>query len=257
MSDATLELRGIGVRLGGARILEGASLAVAAGEVVALVGPNGSGKTTLLRAAMGFLKLDAGDVLWSGDAAIVLRPTELARQAAYLPQSPTLVPQQRVREAILLGRFAARGAAFVDSPADRDAVVAAAETTNVADLLERRLGDLSGGQRQRVMLARCLAQGAPTLVLDEPTTFLDLGHQIELSRLLVSLARAGRSVLMTSHDLGLAAMYADRVAVLHAGRIVAAGAPADVLTESLIADVFGVTVRRVDVDGKPRLIAVG
>ena len=251
-----LAIRDLHVRLARRSIVRGVSLAVAPGEIVAMLGPNGSGKTTLLRAAMGFVKHSDGYVSWRGDHALVDDPARLARVAAYLPQSPTAAPSQRVVEAIALGRFAA-GTSFVEGDVDRAAIARAATLTGVADLLDARVSEISGGQRQRVFLARCLAQQTPALVLDEPASFLDLRHQLDICRLLRRLSRdEDRAVLMTSHDVNLAAEFADRVAVMNNGVIVADGPPGDVLTPALIGDVFGVTVRRIDVDGRPRLVTM-
>ena len=257
MTTPMLDVRDVRVRLGRADILRGASLVVAPGEIVVLLGPNGSGKTTLLRAAMGFVAIASGTVAWRGEVGVARDPRRLATIAAYLPQHPTTVPLQRVAEAIAVGRFAVGSSGFLDDAADRAATARAAERTGVSDLLGRRVADVSGGQRQRVFFARALAQETPALVLDEPASFLDLRHQLDVCRLLRDVAtRLGTAVLMTSHDLNLAAAFADRVVVMNDGTIVADGPPGDALTVTLIADVFGVTARRIDVDGRPRWIAV-
>lgn len=256
--SAILAVTDLHVRLGAAEVVRGVSVRADRGEVVAIVGPNGSGKTTLLRASLGLVPRVAGEVKWQGDAKVVDDPPRLASAACYLPQTPTPLPQHRAGEVIAMGRFHLRDLGISDSPYDRAAVARAAQMTNVEGLLTRRMRELSGGQRQRVFLARCLAQGSPGIVLDEPATFLDIRHQIELFDTLRTLTRReGRAVLMTSHDLNLAGAYADRVIVFDEGAIVAEGTPGDVFQPELLASVFDVEVRRVDVEGRPTIVPIG
>lgn len=257
MSDLLLDIENLAVRYGPRAVLAGVTLRVRRGELVALLGPNGSGKTTLLRASMGLVSAQ-GVVRWNASPDVVRSPQRLARLAAYLPQSPTLNAGQTVAQAILLGRFAHRGGfAFADSPDDRRAVAAAAEALGITELLGRRMEQLSGGQRQRVHLARCLAQGAPVLVLDEPATFLDLRNQVELYRLLRRLVRDhDRTVVMACHDLNLAAVHCGRMIVLNEGKLAADGPPERVMDAALIERVYGVAMRRIEVEGRPHLLPV-
>ena len=251
MNGPILSTSGLGVTLAGARIVQDASLTLSPGELVTLLGPNGSGKTTLIRAVLKLVAHDAGRIDWHGGMVTQL--------AAYLPQSPTDVPGQTVGQAILAGRFAHRSRFdFVDRESDIVLVRTIAEQLDLAGLLDRPIDRLSGGQRQRVYLARCLAQQTPALLLDEPATFLDLRHQLELYRLLRSLAREqGKAVLMASHDLNLAAVHSDRMILLDGGRIVADGPPATVMDPELIERVYGVRMHRTDVNGIPHLFAGG
>ena len=250
-----LVVKDVGIRYGGRDAVVGASFTIGGPAVVAMIGPNGSGKTTLLRSLLGLVP-STGHIEWFSDSGAICDPRRLARHAAYLAQAPTAIAGQTVGEAILAGRYARRGAFdFTDTPLDESRVTAIAGELRVGDLLDRPLESLSGGQRQRVFLARCLAQETPTLLLDEPATFLDLRHQIELYQHLRRLAReAGKTILMASHDLNLAATHADRMLVMTEGRIVADGPPGEVLTTELLHQVYGVRMRRVDVDGEPHFV---
>jgi iron complex transport system ATP-binding protein len=250
-------MNNLGVELGRQRILDDISLSIRAGKLVALIGANGSGKTTLLRAAMGLLPF-TGSVTWKGDATAIHHPRKLAQVASYLPQNPTSIPGQTVTQAILLGRHARRGMLdFVDTAEDCRVLGESARAIGVETFFDRTLEQLSGGQRQRVFLARCLAQESPMLLLDEPATFLDLRHQVELYQLLRRLVREhGRTILMAAHDLNLAAMHADRMILLDDGKLVADGTPDELMTPETIGRAFGVTMKRIDVDGKPHLVPV-
>lgn len=246
-----LAVEKLSVRYGRTTVVDAVSFRVDRPEVVAVLGPNGSGKTTLLRSLLGLVAFD-GAVSWDGDRSVVHHPPQLARHASYLAQSPSSVPGQTVSQAILAGRFVRRGAFdFLDSADDLATVRAIAASLGLTELLDRPIDRLSGGQRQRVFLARCLAQDTPTLLLDEPATFLDLRHQLDLYGQVRTLAREqGKTILMASHDLNLAATHADRMLVMKDGRIVADGRPGEVLTEPLLEAVYGVAMRRVDVGGE-------
>ena len=232
-------------------ILRDVSLALSAGEVVALLGPNGSGKSTLLRVLLGQLAPSrAGAVRWDGIAVEQWSRRNLARRVAYLPQSPTAEPDHRVADVLRLGRSPYWGAFGLESPRDVEVVRSVARTLDLADLLDRPMDHLSGGQRQRVFVGRCLAQEPAALLLDEPTTFLDLRHQVELLQLLRRLARErGVGVLMASHDLNLAAALSDRAVLLDGGAVAAEGTPASVLQPDTLSRVYGVPMERVDGTG--------
>jgi ABC-type cobalamin/Fe3+-siderophores transport system ATPase subunit len=235
------------------------ALSLAAGEVVALIGPNGSGKSTLLRCLLGQLP-STGTVQWDGRAVSTWRRRELARYVAYLPQAPAHEPGQTVAEVLRLGRAPYWGAFGLETAADMAAVREVAGVLALDDLLGRPLDELSGGQRQRVFVGRCLAQGPKALLLDEPNTFLDLRHQVELCQLLRKLADEKQiGILMASHDLNLAAAWADRLVLLDNGAVAAAGPAATVLDPALLGRVYGLPMRRIDdgaAPGKPLVFPV-
>lgn len=213
--------------------LAGVSLALATGKVVGLVGPNGSGKSTLLQAAAGVLPA-SGEVRWSGQALAGLPPLERGRLAAWVPQEAHFEFAFTVRSVVAQGRFA-----HGDDEAGVDATLARFDLTGLAD---RPVTRLSGGERQRVLLARALATAAPLQLWDEPFAALDVRHALDGLRLAAELARDGRTVLLSLHDLRLAHRL-DAVAVMHGGRLRAFGVPAEVLTPELLLDVFGVRAR--------------
>jgi iron complex transport system ATP-binding protein len=235
-------LQGTGLRYAyerGPLAVDGVDLALEAGELLVVLGPNGSGKSTLLRLLAGLLRPDAGAALVGGEPAAGLSPRARARRLAVVPQALAALPDLPVEAFVLAGRYAHmgrwRGASVQDRAAVREALVAA----DVDDLAARPLADLSGGQRQRVLVARALAQAASCLLVDEPTAALDLHHQLHVFGLLARLAQAGRAVLVVTHDVNLASQHAARVALLHAGRLRAVGAPAEVLRREVLEPVYG------------------
>ncbi|HRK30112.1 MAG TPA: ABC transporter ATP-binding protein [Tepidisphaeraceae bacterium] len=235
-------------------VLRNVTLSLAAGEVVALFGPNGSGKSTLIQLLLGALR-GVGEISWHDKPIAAYRRNELAKLVAYLPQSPAMEPSQRVSEVIGLGRLPYWGAFGIESARDAEVVERVAEQLSLTSLLSRRMDELSGGQRQRVFLGRCLAQEPRALLLDEPSTFLDLRHQVDLHQLLRRLARDQQmGILMASHDLNLTALHADRAIVLHEGHSVADGLPEAVLSPELLARVYGVLMQRVMVGGESHLV---
>jgi len=237
----TLRLEGIGVRYpNGVEGLRDAALAAAPGTLTALIGPNGSGKSTLLRVAAGLLEPDAGKVTWEGAPLDRLQRRERARRIAFLPQTVTTVYRHSVREVVALGRYPHRNGFLARwTAADEQAVVAALAATAVDPLAERGFDELSGGERQRVLVASLLVQGGDLLLLDEPTAALDLHHQISLMRLLAGLADEGRTVVCATHDLNLAAHFADRGVLLDDGAVRAAGAVGEVLRPEILRGVYG------------------
>lgn len=231
-------------------VLKDVSLQLGAGEVVALLGPNGAGKSTLLRALLGQLS-GSGKILWEGREVRTWNRRELARRVAYLPQSPMADPEQRVGEVLRTGRAPYWGAFGIESSRDIQVVGEVARRLGLADILPRPMAELSGGQRQRVFLARCLVQEPAALLLDEPNTFLDLKHQVELGRLLKQLSRDSQiAVLTASHDLNLTGAVADRMILIDAGTVVAAGTPDEVLNPEMITKVYGLPMRRIDDPGQ-------
>lgn len=234
-----LSARGITARHGSTPVLADLDLTVAEGEVLALCGPNGSGKSTLLRVLAGLHPASRGEVHINGDALGGLSRRDLARRLAFLPQQPVMPEGLTVREVVALARHPHRRALGRLTPADRRAVTAALDRAEVAAFAERPLEALSGGERQRVWLALTLAQEAATLLLDEPTTYLDPHHQIGMLRRIRRLARElGLTVVWVLHDLNQAAAYSDRLVLLKDGGCAAAGAPDAVLTEAIVRRVF-------------------
>ncbi|MFJ4712063.1 heme ABC transporter ATP-binding protein [Streptomyces sp. NPDC088785] len=234
--DTVAEARALRVELGGRAVLSGVDLTVRAGEVLALVGPNGAGKSTLLAALAADLPAVSGGLLVHGRPAAAWSAPELALRRALLPQSATLSFPFPVADVVRMGRAPWAGTARED---EDDAVIAAAlAATETTAFTARPFAALSGGERARVALARVLAQSAQLLLLDEPTAALDLRHQELVLRVCRERAAAGDAVVVVLHDLGLAAAHADRVAVLHAGRITACGPPEDVLVDALLSEVY-------------------
>jgi iron complex transport system ATP-binding protein len=231
---------------GNRAVLKDVSLRLDAGEVVALLGPNGAGKSTLLRALLGQLRA-SGNIRWEGRDVHAWGRREFARRVAYLPQSPTADPEQRVVEVLHTGRAPYWGAFGLESSRDIEVVQSVAAQLNLAELLDRPMAELSGGQRQRIFLARCLVQEPAALLLDEPNTFLDLRHQVELGRLLKRLSRdSGIAILMASHDLNLAGAVADRMILLDGGAVAAEGTPQIVLDPDVVGKAYGLRMRRID-----------
>jgi iron complex transport system ATP-binding protein len=236
-----LEARSLSAGYQARLILRDLDLSVDDAEVVALVGPNGSGKSTLLRALGRVLKPKGGSVILDGRAIREWSTREVALRLALLPQGPELTDDLRVVELVWMGRSPHQGILGLPSAADREAVAWAMAETGVHPLAERQVSSLSGGERQRVWLAMALAQQPRILLLDEPTTFLDLNHQLEVLDLVRYLNREhGLSVVMVLHDLNQAARYAGRVVALKDGRIFARGTPSDVLNVETLRAVFGV-----------------
>lgn len=223
-----------------APVLERLDLAIEEGSVTTLVGANGSGKSTLLKAFGRLLVPRGGTVRLSGTPIRQLSPRQVARRLALLPQKPLTPSSTSVRDLVMRGRHPHQSLLRPWTPADADAVAAALAATGIADVAERDVASLSGGQLQRAWIALVLAQDTPTVLLDEPTTFLDLAHQLEVLRLVRSINRErGRTVVMVLHDLGLAARYSDRLVVLHEGRVLADGDPWRALTPDVLATAFG------------------
>jgi iron complex transport system ATP-binding protein len=240
---AMLTIQSLYVRYGQRIVLDGVSLQVNCGEVLAVIGPNGAGKSTLIRTISGVLQPCGGSIAIDGQDLARLSPGQRARRLAVVPQASQLPDSYTVYQTVLLGRTAYMNLFGQAAPRDHEQVLLALEKTNTMDLAERLVGELSGGERQRVLLARALAQGAPYLLLDEPTTFLDLQHQSGLLNLIRRLSKdKNLGVLMVLHDLNLASLYADRVAILTGGKITAQGSPAQVLTEDRLTSIYRVPV---------------
>ncbi|KHL17850.1 UNVERIFIED_CONTAM: iron-dicitrate transporter ATP-binding subunit [Mumia flava] len=239
-------MRGTGVRAayGPTVVVDDVDVALVPGRVTALIGPNGSGKSTLLRTLAALHPAAAGRVELADGAAITdLRPREVATRLTLLSQSRSAPGGVTVREVVEYGRHPHSKRWGGGDPDGPEVVLRAMEMTGVGDLADRPVDRLSGGQLQRVWLASCLAQDTPVLLLDEPTTYLDLRYQVELLDIVRDLAdQHGIAVGIVLHDLDQAAAVADEVVLLVEGRVVAVGTPADVLTTELLSPAYGVTV---------------
>lgn len=248
-----LDARDIEVEIAGVPILKGADLSVRAGELVAVVGPNGAGKSTLVRAVSGMQKPSGGEVSWSGRALADLRGRDLARLRAFVPQRMPVPNGVSVREAVTIGRSSHLRPLRRLTGADRDGVEAAMERARVTRFAERDLTTLSGGELQRVQIAIGLAQEAPVLIADEPTSQLDLGASIGVAGLLRDLVGEGLAVLLVVHDLALATAIADTVVVVSEGRTVATGAAAQVLSAERLSAVWGADAKLTAHEGRTAL----
>lgn len=247
----------VSVRYPGATALalDGVTFEAVPGSLTVVVGPNGSGKSTLVRALLARVALAGGRVCLGTDDVAVLPRREAARRLAAVVQREEPAFPMRVRDYVALGRYPHAGA-WSASPDDALAVERAAREAGVEALLERTTDALSGGEWQRVRLARVLAQETPAIALDEPTTFLDVGHEMAAFELLSQLARGGRAVLVVSHQLNLVARFAHHVVLLHQGRVVATGAPDDVMRAPVLESVYDwpLVVARDPAIGAPTLV---
>ena len=241
----TARLRGDSLTLAYDRRVVAADLNVTVtdGSFTVIVGPNACGKSTLLRSLARVLKPRAGAVYLDGQAIASTPSKQVAKQLGMLPQSPVVPAGVVVEELVARGRFAHQRLLRQWSPDDEAAVAGAMRQTEVADLADRFVDELSGGQRQRVWLAMALAQQTPILLLDEPTTFLDLSHQFEVLDLCADLHEQGRTIVAVLHDLNHACRYATELIVMRDGHVVAQGAPAEVMTADLVESVFAMPCR--------------
>ncbi len=241
-------------------IVDDLSVTIPQGRVTVIVGANACGKSTLLRGLARLLKPRAGAVFLDGDLISRLSTREVATRLGILPQSPVAPEGLTVGDLVGRGRYPHQRWFQQWSAEDEEAVADALRATRITDLAERPVDELSGGQRQRAWIAMALAQGTPLLLLDEPTTFLDIAHQVEVLDLLLDLNRAeGRTIVMVLHDLNQASRYADHIIAMAGGRILAEGPPADVVTEELVAAVFDLPCRVIPdpVSGTPLVIPIG
>jgi len=239
-----LQMEHLTVRLGARLALSDVCLELRSGEVLALIGPNGAGKSTLVRAAAGELRPCAGHVRIGGVEVHALPIEQRARRIATVPQAIHLPELFTAFEVVLMGRTPYLGWLAREGQADHAIARQAMQRTGTLELADRRVGELSGGERQRVLIARALAQSAPVLLLDEPTTHLDLKYQISILDLLRDLAHGdGLAVLIVLHDLNLAAPYADRIALLSEGRLEAIGSARQVLTAERLSLAYGLPIQ--------------
>jgi iron complex transport system ATP-binding protein len=247
---SAIGLEGVTVTLGDRPVVDDVDLRIDEGEWVALIGPNGAGKTTMLRAIAGLVPFE-GAISLHGTSTASMHRREIARTVAVVPQTPSTPSWMTVGEYVLLGRTPHLGTLAREGVADQLAAARALERLDLLGFRDRLLGTLSGGEKQRAVVARALAQEARIVILDEPTAALDIGHQQQALELLDELRdESGLTLVAAMHDLTLAAQYADRMVLLDAGRIVADGPPADVLTQGLIAEHYAASIEIVDVAGR-------
>lgn len=252
-----IEVNGLTVNAGGRRILDGIAFRLEAGGLYGIIGPNGAGKSTLLAAISGVRRIDGGDVKVFGRPVASIPRRKLARRLAVLQQEALPGTAFTVREVTSMGRYPYQNWFGGRDEAGEALIDRVLETLGLSAYAHRRLGALSGGERQRVALAKVMVQDPELLLLDEPTTYLDIGYQIHLLDLVRDWQRSeGRTAVAVLHDLNLAAQYCDRLLVLHEGRLAAEGAPSEVLTAETIRRVFGVdpVVLPHPVSGAPQLL---
>ncbi|MGD1904047.1 MAG: ABC transporter ATP-binding protein [Geitlerinemataceae cyanobacterium] len=264
LTDTTTQIaltaRNLTLAYEGNTIIESLDLAIPHGQIVTLVGPNGCGKSTLLRGMAKLLAPQTGAVYLDGDAIAELPAKTLAKRLGILPQSPPAPEGLTVRELVAQGRYPHQTWLQQWSREDEWQVERAIATTDLQEFANRPLDRLSGGQRQRAWIAMALAQNAQTLLLDEPTTYLDLAHQIEVLDLLYQLNHeSDRTIVMVLHDLNLACRYSHQLIALRDGTVIAQGRPQEVVTEALVSEVFGLDSRIIPdpVTGTPLCVPIG
>lgn len=261
MTEAhTLTAEGVTLAYGDRTVIEGLDLQVAPGKITSIVGANGCGKSTLLRSLARLLSPASGQIVLDGKS-VHSRPTkEVARVLGLLPQSPIAPEGIAVADLVGRGRHPHQKVLARWTAHDYEVVADALEATGITDLADRSVDELSGGQRQRVWIAMALAQETDILLLDEPTTFLDVAHQVEVLDLLTDLSVSrGTTIVMVLHDLNLAARYSDELVAMRGGQVHALGAPDDILTHTLVEEVFGMAnqITTDPVSGKPMVTPIG
>ena len=234
-----LELKNICACYGKTEILHGTSISFSKGKHISIIGPNGSGKSTLLKTAVGILPVVSGDITADGDNIANLSRRQLAQKVAYLSQGKN-VPDMTVRQLVLHGRFPHLNYPRRYTENDRNIVISALNQLGISSLADRPLSSLSGGMRQNAYIAMALSQDADYILLDEPTSYLDISHQLELMKTLKMLAHLGKGIVTVIHDLPLAFSFSDSIAVMKDGAIIAEGAPCEIYSQPIIQDVFGV-----------------
>ncbi|MCA6913982.1 Fe(3+) dicitrate ABC transporter ATP-binding protein FecE [Pectobacterium versatile] len=241
---------------GDKRILDGLSLSLPAGKITALLGPNGCGKSTLLKCFAKLLTPESGAIQLDGKPLSTFSARQLSRHLALLPQQHLTPEGITVRDMVAYGRSPWLSLWGRLSQDDRQHVQRAMEKTHIVDLADKRLTDLSGGQRQRAFLAMLLAQDTPVVLLDEPTTYLDINHQVELMKLLRELNQAGKTVVTVLHDLNQASRYCDHLVMLADGRVMAEGSPHEVMKPELLQRVFSIDaeIHAEPVSGQPMCV---
>jgi iron complex transport system ATP-binding protein len=246
MTAPLVAVRDLSLRLGPRAILDDVSFDIGSGEFVALLGRNGAGKTSLLRAMLGLLRSSGGEILLSGTAIDSIRRREIARLIAYVPQSHVPAFPYTVYDVVAMGRSASSGWGRKLNASDEKIVEESLAELGVRDFSNRVYAELSGGERQAVLVARALAQRAKIILMDEPTSSLDVGQRARLMSVLSNLTRSGCAICVSLHYPELALQWFSRAILLHEGRILGDGKPADVLTETTLSELYGVPVACID-----------
>ncbi|MEU2764208.1 MULTISPECIES: ABC transporter ATP-binding protein [unclassified Streptomyces] len=256
---ARLAARGVTVGYGDRTVIDGLDVTIPPGVITTIIGPNGCGKSTLLRTLTRLLRPAGGTVVLDGEDIGTLRTKDVAKKLGLLPQAPLAPEGLTVADLVARGRHPHQSWLRQWSSDDADVVRRALAMTGVADLADRAVDSLSGGQRQRVWISMTLAQGTDLLLLDEPTTYLDLAHAIDVLDLVDDLHESGRTVVMVLHDLNLATRYSDNLVVMRGGAVLAQGHPRDVITAELLHEAFGLRAKVIDdpVGDRPLIVPMG
>ncbi|MFH8974336.1 ABC transporter ATP-binding protein [Streptomyces sp. NPDC017890] len=254
-----LAARGVTVGYGARTVIDDLDVAIPPGVITTIIGPNGCGKSTLLRTLSRLLKPARGTVVLDGEDIVTLRTRDVAKKLGLLPQAPVAPDGLTVSDLVARGRHPHQSWLRQWSSDDAAVVERALAMTGVSDLADRPVDSLSGGQRQRVWISMTLAQGTDLLLLDEPTTYLDLAHAIDVLDLVDDLHESGCTVVMVLHDLNLATRYSDNLVVMREGRILAQGHPRDVITAELLHDAFGLRAKVIGdpVGDRPLIVPIG
>lgn len=256
---ARLAARGVTVGYGGRVVIDDLDVSIPSGVITTIIGPNGCGKSTLLRTLTRLLRPSSGSVVLDGEDIARLRTRDVAKKLGLLPQTPVAPEGLTVADLVARGRHPHQSWLRQWSSDDAEVVERALAMTGVSELAGRPVDSLSGGQRQRVWISMTLAQGTDLLLLDEPTTYLDLAHAIDVLDLVDDLHESGRTVVMVLHDLNLATRYSDNLIVMREGAILAQGHPQDVITADLLREAFGLRAEVIDdpVGDRPLIVPIG
>ncbi|GHE72453.1 iron-enterobactin transporter ATP-binding protein [Streptomyces longispororuber] len=259
VDSARLAAKGVSVGYGGTMVIDDLDVAIPPGVITTIIGPNGCGKSTLLRTLSRLLKPAKGAVVLDGQDIVKLKTKDVAKKLGLLPQAPVAPEGLTVADLVARGRHPHQSWLRQWSSDDVDVVERALAMTGVSDLADRPVDALSGGQRQRVWISMTLAQGTDLLLLDEPTTYLDLAHAVDVLDLVDDLHESGRTVVMVLHDLNLATRYSDHLVVMKDGTVLAQGHPRDVITADLLEEAFGLRAKVVDdpVGDRPLIVPIG